>query len=783
MDVRLRGYDGISFANFYKQKQMELFSALDNAFAAKAENALADYDAVKKVDIQLQTRLGNRKGQIAAQVIGAFSHSHNYAFGWQVRAYSGESKTKGANAGIFWRRVEGESLYGVNVFGDYEKGEYGEFVRYSIGGELQNAFVSFAANYYVPITDERSVNSTLIAFSREGYDANLRINIPPLDSLKVAADYYHYDGKYDLAADDGFRYGIEWHPSADLRLGVFYDDGGEEFGGDIVYVYNIAAPAKRESKTAFAPDLFAPVQREHSQRIAIATIGAGAPSFGVITRYVQINNTTPIATLHIPASYFVNTATIILSSALPVGELMIADNRPMITISYTPSAAGVESIITIIAQGIIGTSLNATAFVITVSSFAGFAAAFDNPPNQSFITGAIPGTVGMVSGMGGVLPYSYRASSGDGVMVNSASGLVLFDISRERTITANIAVADSDERTPNPVLTLILTAFAGAIVPGNSPFVVGVQSPAATIVLPNGRVDGSLPGAFAIMSDTIILFSAAMVGITPISITVTNAAQTVAHTIMLTAQAATPIGGSFSGYHSQVFITGFNGTVGTMMVSGGHGSYSYSNIPSDFSVDSNGVIRFMNAAAITVSATIVANDQNEHTLPFSIAITVSAFSGECGFIDGCAQFSFSPAANTPTSPGLAVATMMAHAGVNVSFEQTNINSDNSRQGIISQYVYGVVISGLTPQEFADIVKFLIDYGADINYQRNGGGFTGQTARDNDNGLSRRRESVLDLYDARCDQRCDIGDLDRAGQICTRPTGGAHQVPAGSDCRP
>ena len=275
MDVRLRGYDGISFANFYKQKQIELFSALDNAFAAKAENALADYDAVKKVDIQLQTRLGTRKGQIAANIIGAFSHSHNYAFGWQVRAYSGESKTKGANAGIFWRRVEGESLYGVNIFGDYEKGEYGEFVRYSIGGELQNAFVSFAANYYVPITDEKSVNSTLVAFSREGYDANLRINIPPLDFLKVAADYYHYDGKYDLAADDGFRYGIEWHPSADLRLGVFYDDGGEEFGGDIVYVYNIAAPAKRESKDAFSPDLFVPILREHSQRVITMAKGPG----------------------------------------------------------------------------------------------------------------------------------------------------------------------------------------------------------------------------------------------------------------------------------------------------------------------------------------------------------------------------------------------------------------------------------------------------------------------------------------------------------------------------
>ena len=58
---------------------------------------------------------------------------------------------------------------------------------------------------------------------------------------------------------------------AGLQLGIFYDDGGEKFGGDIVYVYNIAAPAKRESKDAFLPDLFAPILREYSQRIITAT--------------------------------------------------------------------------------------------------------------------------------------------------------------------------------------------------------------------------------------------------------------------------------------------------------------------------------------------------------------------------------------------------------------------------------------------------------------------------------------------------------------------------------
>ena len=251
-----------------------MLSDLDNALAAKAENALADYESVKKADVQLQTTLGNRKGAIAVNVVGAFAESESSAFGWQVRAYSGESKSKGGNLGIFWRHIENKVLYGANLFGDYEKSKYGEFLRYGIGGEVQNAYVSFAANYYAPITNEKSVNNTLVALSREGYDANLRINIPPLDFLKVAADYYHYDGKYSLAADNGFRYGLELQPVSDLRIGIFYDDGGEEFGGNIAYVYNISAP-ERESNTAFAPDLFSPVLREYQQRIITAAIGPG----------------------------------------------------------------------------------------------------------------------------------------------------------------------------------------------------------------------------------------------------------------------------------------------------------------------------------------------------------------------------------------------------------------------------------------------------------------------------------------------------------------------------
>ena len=175
-------------------------------------------------------------------------------------------------------------LYGINSFVDYEDGDYGEFLRYGIGGELQNRYAAFAMNYYLPITDDKHNGST-VAFSQKGYDANLRINIPQLDFLKVRADYYYYDGDYGVEDDNGFRYGLELQPINDLRIGVFYDDGEQKFGGDIVYVYNFGIPQKRESKVAFSPDLFSPVLREYSQRIMTAQLG---PQLRFITTAISV---------------------------------------------------------------------------------------------------------------------------------------------------------------------------------------------------------------------------------------------------------------------------------------------------------------------------------------------------------------------------------------------------------------------------------------------------------------------------------------------------------------
>ena len=318
-DGIIHSANGGNFADFRHQYQSRLLFALDGVLARQAEKAVADnFAAVKKADVQLQTTLGNRKGQIAANIIGAFAESQNSAFGWQVRAFGAENDTKGANAGIFFRRVDGESLYGINSFADYEDGKYGDFLRYGIGGELQNRFAAFAINYYLPITDDKGRGAT-VAFSQKGFDANLRINIPRLEYLKLRADYYLFDGKYGGEDDKGFRYGLEVQPISNLRIGAFYDDGGEKFGGDIVYVYNFGIPQKRESK--FAPDLFAPVVREYSQRI-IATTTLRIEVLRMPTLTSFITTTIPVMTITNITGDFVSLTTFMTAAGVTLTTAM-----------------------------------------------------------------------------------------------------------------------------------------------------------------------------------------------------------------------------------------------------------------------------------------------------------------------------------------------------------------------------------------------------------------------------------------------------------------------------
>ncbi|MGI9337912.1 MAG: inverse autotransporter beta domain-containing protein, partial [Gammaproteobacteria bacterium] len=127
------------FADYYKQQQARLFSAIDSTLATQAENAITDnFAAVKKADVQLQTGVGGRSGNLGINFIGAFAETDTRAFGWQLRAFGGQDIDGGANAGLFYRFINNNALFGANAFADYENHKHGDFVRYSIGAEVKS---------------------------------------------------------------------------------------------------------------------------------------------------------------------------------------------------------------------------------------------------------------------------------------------------------------------------------------------------------------------------------------------------------------------------------------------------------------------------------------------------------------------------------------------------------------------------------------------------------------------------------------------------------------------
>ena len=400
---------------------------MDNALSQKAEDTLNQFAAVKKAEVNFQTSLGNRKGQLGINLIGAFAEKQNNAFGWQVRVYGAQQDGKGFNAGVFYRHITDNVLIGANAFVDYENHKLGNFYRYSIGGEAQNRYGSFAANYYVPITDEKRKDGGVI-FSRKGYDAKLRLNIPNAKFLKAAVDYYNFGDEHGAESDDGFRYGAEAHLIPGLRLGLFYDDGGEELGGEVSYIHTIGEVQQAQTANEqWTPDLFAAVSREHSQRIVSVNVD-NSPSFissgvnNVVRPAIAI-----VGTVNIPAGLTVSvladtgfsiaaTGGVVLFTALantPLGMTMatifinaaVSTNATMFIITLNVSRPSPSFI-----SGVNNVVRPTTATIGTVNFPDGYA------PSSVSLTVSIPANTGFSVAVGSIVIATIAANSPLGIM-------------------------------------------------------------------------------------------------------------------------------------------------------------------------------------------------------------------------------------------------------------------------------------------------------------------------------------------------------------------------------
>ena len=659
--------NGDAFANFYINAQRRLFSAIEEDYLEDAiiRALKKNYSDIKTAEIDIQTPLGGRKAQLGVNIIAAVREGQDSAIGWQMRAYGGEDSTKGANAGVFYRRIHNNVLFGGNVFLDFEDHDYGDFFRTSIGGEVQNRHFQFAANYYLPLTDDKYIGD-VVRFSREGFDANFRINIadhfiPGIKKLNTRADYYHYESKHGLDSDNGFRYGVEIHPLAGLRLGVLYDLGEGGIGGEIAYRFNIGGAPARVSDDTFVPDLFAPVLREYSQRIVQASIGvnlriATAETNNQLYTTAENSNTAAIAIIDIPAGYYNGIAEVLISSSMPTLFLVsqLQARGGLITISFMPNAPDLTNILTVFIRGTIGTSLAMTSFALTVSSYARFAASFDGNTANLFLTGIVDNRVGDITASGGVPPYRYSAS-GEGVRVNSTSGLVEFD-SRggERSVTATITIDDSTDQTAPIRIPLMLRAVG--VVAINPNIIVGVELPIATVALANAAIVGSLPtapGFIRIEGGTIIIFSIGMAQTITQEITITSAqgGATLSLIVPLVVRAvdAPPINAFLvGGNQGTVVITGeFNHNIATLSASGGYlaagGDYSYvlSEAGRAYRIHPSRIPRLLQIWQNTpaeVTATVAIDDNNELTAPATLIFSVTAVAGLAANIAGARVF-------------------------------------------------------------------------------------------------------------------------------------------------
>ena len=419
----------------------------------KAEDTLSEFAAVKKAEVNFQTSLGERKGQLGINLIGAFAERQNNAFGWQVRVYGGQEDSKGFNAGVFYRRLSGDILFGANAFVDYENHKLGNFYRYSIGGEAQNKYGTFAANYYVPITDEKRKDGGVI-FSRKGYDAKLRLNIPNAKFLKAAVDYYNFGEEHGAESDDGFRYGAEAHLIPGLRIALLYDNGEKELGGEVSYIHTIGEV--QQSQTAneqWTPDLFAAVSREHSQRI-VSVVNA-TPQVFAINRMPFIVGVQGIVGTVLIADGGIN------SNGLPSGFALAANNSVLL-FSASIAGATTQAIIITSAVQTITTSVAITAQNAPPFN-AGFNVAYSGGVSDlsvHFYTD-IQNTVGTIVPSGGSGEYTLSLLP-PLVGFSLAGNAVLFSVAGNtgNTVMATITADDDNEHTPPATIAVTARAIS-----------------------------------------------------------------------------------------------------------------------------------------------------------------------------------------------------------------------------------------------------------------------------------------------------------------------------------
>ena len=262
----------------------------DNIFQA-GEDQAGGLSFIRSLDWDYQTELGGRPWQLGVNAIGSLREADDDVMLWQLRGFTAKDSKGGANAGLIYRWAqEDTAMFGVNTFLDFEAHDRGDFLRWSVGGEVRTEWVDLYGNRYLAITDPRLQDDGNYAYTKDGLDIEAAFHVPNMRWVSGYIKYYLFESKGtdpetgDNNPDEkGFVYGVKVSPpmAENLRLELELDDqdGGDlDVGGRISYRHEfggVPAGTRTAGASSFDPRdyFFDAVRREYAQRIGI--YGAG----------------------------------------------------------------------------------------------------------------------------------------------------------------------------------------------------------------------------------------------------------------------------------------------------------------------------------------------------------------------------------------------------------------------------------------------------------------------------------------------------------------------------
>ena len=137
----------------------------------------------------------------------------------------------GGAFGLAYRRARNlffgrPALLGANVFLDYETHKAGNFLRYSVGGEIRTGALDLYGSYYIPLSDTKE-HEGLAYYSAEGFDLEANVGVPGADWLSGVVGYYWWKGEGPLADETGTKFGFRARPNFSWQLKWVYDHPDE----------------------------------------------------------------------------------------------------------------------------------------------------------------------------------------------------------------------------------------------------------------------------------------------------------------------------------------------------------------------------------------------------------------------------------------------------------------------------------------------------------------------------------------------------------------------------